>query len=208
MLYIKKIIKNPSWIILFIFIYIIFNSHISVKKLGFIKQNQFIKEEKFELQYQYSSTTNKQGHHLIDIVFYDDIKLNDILLAIDYDNWLLEDVSFLYSYNINERKYTKVINSDSNLVMFNIKSAIGGIAIRQPFPKESTKRHFIIQYNIEDGDRDSYGEGYIAIGKGIYRCNIMKGIEKGINSIYRSNYFTKLEAFHFIIINESKTIAT
>ena len=194
MLYIKKIIKNPSWIILFIFIYIIFNSHISVKKLGFIKQNQFIKEEKFELQYQYSSTTNKQGHHLIDIVFY--------------DNWLLEDVSFLYSYNINERKYTKVINSDSNLVMFNIKSAIGGIAIRQPFPKESTKRHFIIQYNIEDGDRDSYGEGYIAIGKGIYRCNIMKGIEKGINSIYRSNYFTKLEAFHFIIINESKTIAT
>ncbi len=149
-----------------------------------MKNGERIPLEGFDFSVKMNPVSNGETRGLIEIYFRDGDEIpNDFLLAADYPDKTLRDISVSYAYSLNGKQLT----SDVEDLSVNLKKAIGGAGFRQPFPNGATNRRLIFEQNAGSGMNGLSAQGYIAFGNELHHCNVADGVLESINArkVYR-----------------------
>lgn len=184
----KKLFYKPKYTIyaILLLVIVLFSLHailtpdVMPKDVGIVKNGMSTSCDGFAFSAQMAPDSSGNIQGIIDVYFDDTTKIsNDLLLAADYPDWSLKNISLTYSYTLDGNQVTKTASDE--LVSFDMKSALGGISFRQPFPKNAKDRHLIFS-QIASRDSNLIALGYIATGEQLHSCKVTDGVLNTINS--------------------------
>lgn len=182
----KKLFIKPKYkiylflvmVCIFWFMHLIFAPDINAKRLGFVKNGEHVHCSGFDFTASMRQSKSGDMQGTIDVYFDDSVKIpSDILLAADYPNKKLIDVSIKYSYMLDGKLHNKT--ETDTVISSNF--ATGGAGFRQPFPTGAKKRHLLFnQYSYNSSGL--FARGYIGVGSELHHCDVSKGVLYAINS--------------------------
>lgn len=153
---------------------------VKAKDVGNVNKGARIECEGFNFSAQMASDSSGNVQGVIELYFDDAAKIpREFLLATDYQDWLLRDISVQYSYTLDGKQDIKTVSNFQE--SSDIKSALSGISFQQPFPHGAKDRRLIFHQTAR-GVSSLSAEGYIAAGDELYHCDLRDGILYSINS--------------------------
>jgi len=182
----KKLFKKPKYMVYmflvlvcsFWFLHLIFAPDINAKRLGYVKNGVRVHCSGFDFTASMRQSKSGDMQGTIDVYFDDSVKIpSDILLAADYPNKKLRDVSIKYSYMLDGKLHTK---TETNTVISS-NFVTGGAGFRQPFPNGAKKRHLLFNQCAENLN-GLFARGYIGVGYELHHCDVSEGVLYAINS--------------------------
>lgn len=183
----EKWFKKPKYVIYagILLIWLFWTLHATIipdvktTDVGTVRKGMRVKSIGFSFSAQMDTDSTEAVNGIIEIYFDDTTKVpNDLLLAADYPDSTLRDVSVSYAYSLDGKQYSGVVKDTS----INLRNAIGGAGFRQPFPSGAKNRCLTFRQTADSSMDSLSAEGYIAEGNELHHCDMADGVLNTINA--------------------------
>lgn len=144
---------------------------VQTNDLGNVKSGERLAGDGYTVSAQMNHDASGHMKGVIEIYFDDAARMpKDFLLAASYDDRAVGDLLVICSYMLDGKEYHSQVDA---LDSYDMKSAVGGMGFRQPFPRGARNRKISFQQIATKGSQKAVG--YIATGSQLHNCDVADG---------------------------------